>query len=84
MPSYTFINHKTQEERDEVCMIAEMESFLAANPDWDVKPAVFGVGDAVRQGMKKPSEGFRDILRHIKKKHKGGSKSDYTNGVNTF
>ncbi len=84
MPSYTFINLKTLEERNEICTIAEMELHLENNPGWDVKPAAPYIGDMVRQGMKKPSDGFRDILRTIKKKHKGGKGSDKTAGINTW
>lgn len=84
MPTYTFINRKTQNEITEMMTISEMEAFLDVYQDWDVKPAAPYIGDVVRQGLKKPSEGFRDILRTVKKRHKGGSRQDNTRGINTF
>src|SRR5207248_197891 len=82
MPTYTFRNNETLEEVTEVCSISEMET--KESEGWTVLPAAPFIGDAIRQGMKKPSEGFRDVLRTIKRKHKGGRRVDNTRGVNTW
>jgi hypothetical protein len=81
MPTYTF-RDKDGNETTEVMTIAEMEEKEAAG--FVVVPAAPFIGDMVRQGLKKPSDGFRDILRNIKKKHKGGKRNDNSAGVNTF
>jgi hypothetical protein len=83
MPSYTFYNKDTQVEWTEVMSISDMEAFLEKNPDVDTRPALVFLGDPVRQGLKKPSDGFRDILRNIKKQH-GGKRGAKATGVNTF
>lgn len=82
MPTYTFRNPETGEEFTEAMTISEMESM--EREGFVVVPGAPYIGDSVRQGMKKPSEGFRDILRTIKKKHKGGPRVDATRGMNTF
>lgn len=82
MPTYTFRNPETGEEVTEMMTIAEMEEKEASG--WQVLPGAPYLGDIARQGLKKPSDGFRDILRTIKKKHKGGKRIDATAGINTF
>ena len=82
MPTYTFRHPETEEEITEVMSISEMEDKEAKG--WIVVPAAPFIGDSVRQGLKKPSDGFRDILRTIKKRHKGGKRLDATKGINTF
>ena len=81
-PTYTFRNNETGEEVTEVLSISEME--VKEGEGWSVVPAAPFIGDVYRQGLKKPSEGFRDILRTIKKRHKGGSRIDVSRGVNTW
>lgn len=82
MPTYTFRDPETGKEWSEVCTIAEMEEKEASGIQ--IVPGAPFLGDIGRQGLKKPSDGFRDILRHIKKKHKGGRRIDATAGINTF
>lgn len=69
-------------EETEVCTISEMEE--KERKGYVVVPAAPFIGDTFRQGLKKPSEGFRDVLRTIKKKHRGGKRVDATRGINTF
>jgi hypothetical protein len=84
MPTYTFTRKSTGEQWTEICTIAEMEEKLGTDSDLDVLPGAPFIGDIVRQGLKKPSDGFRDVLRTIKKRHKGGPRIDATRGINTF
>lgn len=81
MPTYTF-RDKEGKEWTEVVSISEMEEKEASGIE--VLPGAPFIGDIARQGLKKPSEGFRDILRTIKKKHRGGKRSDKTAGINTW
>lgn len=78
MPTYSFRNKKTLEEWEEHMTMTEKDKFLRKNKDVEqilVNPVAFG--DPVRLGFKKPDEGFREILRGIKRKYKGSK-------VNTF
>lgn len=55
---------------------SELEEYLAANKDWKhiiCSPPVIGYSTMTS----KPDNGFRDILREIKKKHVGST-------INTF
>lgn len=79
MPTYTFKNKKTGKQWDDIMSISDKEAYLEANPHIQqliVKP--LSMGDPVRVGRKKPDDGFRDVLREIKKKHPRGG------GINTF
>lgn len=80
MPTYTFRDKKTGEEHTEYMSIQEMEKYLKKNKQMDVVPSAPFIGDSVRQGQVKPSDGFRDILREMR--HKLGKKQ--TTGVNTW
>lgn len=56
-------------ERDELLKDPDVEQLIVS---------ALSIGDPIRLGIKKPDDGFRDVLREVKKAHpKGG-------GVNTF
>lgn len=71
MPTYTFRykNNKKKKEFTDFMSISAMEQYLIDNQDIELCPAAPFVGDSIRQGLVKPSEGFRDHLRRIKKFH---------------
>lgn len=75
MPTYSFINTETNEEFEEFMSLSARDEFLKDNPHISVTiryaPRV-GYNDA-----KKPDDGFRDILRKIKKENPRSN-------VNTF
>jgi hypothetical protein len=70
MPTYTFRDEKTKKKWTEMMTIAEMESILNRNAHIKLVPAAPFIGDPMRQGIKKPTEGFRDILREMKRKNR--------------
>lgn len=79
MPTYSFLNNKTGEEFTEFMSISELDKFLQENPD--IVQLVNGAPMLVSGVNKKPDQGFRDLLKDIKKKHSGGlTKST----INTF
>ncbi len=79
MPTYSFLNNKTGEEFTEFMSISELEKFLENNPD--VVQLVNGAPMLVSGVSQKPDQGFRDLLKDMKKKHSGGfSRST----INTF
>lgn len=72
MPQYTFEHKKTGEQKTEVLTLSQHEQFLKDNPDWFQVIAAAGiVGGTGDRG--KPDQGFRDILREIKKANPGST-----------
>ena len=67
MPTYTVKHTKTGKEQTQLMSWDELQRFLEAHPLWEQAvcsaPIVSGV-----MGSNKPSEGFRDHLREMKKK----------------
>ena len=75
MPVYTFKNKETGEEFDSAMRIAELDEYLAANPHLDT---VIRATPAIRGMSIKPDNGFRDVLKRIKKA------SGKSNTIETF
>jgi hypothetical protein len=78
MPTYNFINNKTGKEFTDFMSLSELDTFLKENPD-----VTQGVGSpAIIAGTPgKPDNGFRDLLKHIKK---GNNKGITRSTINTF
>ena len=76
MPTYTFLNTETNEEFEDFMSISARTEFLEANPHihQTITSTVMSIS---YNDAKKPDEGFRDILRTIKKAHRRGD-------INTF
>ena len=71
MPTYRFLNNETGEEYEEFMKISELDEFLASNPH--ITQLVNGAPMiASGRGMSKPDNGFRDLLKDMKKKHSSG------------
>jgi hypothetical protein len=50
--------------------IVEKEEFLLENPEYvSIILGAPTIGDPVRMGLLKPDNGFRDVLRKLKKDH---------------
>lgn len=82
MPTYQFRNKQTGVEWEDFMGISEADKYLEANPDIErlVNGAPMIVSSAMG-GKTKPDNGFRDLLKDMKKKHSGGfTKST----INTF
>ena len=79
MPTYTFKNIRTGEITEKFMKMSDKDQYMKDNPDLerhlcDIPKPI----DPVRLGVKKPAEGFRDLLKTIKKNTGRRSK------VNTF
>lgn len=59
--------------------MSERDQYLSDNLHVTQMPSYVGIHSG--RGMKKPDEGFRDILREVKKQN---SKGFYRSTVNTF
>ena len=80
MPTYKFLNNETGEEHEEFMKISELDTYLEENPN--LTQLVNGAPMITSgRGMGKPENGFRDLLKDIKKRNqKGITRST----INTF
>jgi hypothetical protein len=78
MPIYSIMNTETEEVFEVNIKFAELETYLIDNKNHKQVFTKFpGYGDPVRLGIKKPDEGFKDVLRTVSSHHK-------RNIINTF
>lgn len=78
MPSYTFKNTNNDEITDSIMSMAERETFLHENPHIiQIIKTAPSIGDSIRLGIRKPDDGFRDVLRNVQHHHK-------KDNINTF
>ena len=80
MPTYKFLNNDTNQEFEEFMTISALDEYLKTNPN--LTQLVNGAPMiASGRGMAKPENGFRDLLKDIKRKNSRGiSRST----INTF
>jgi hypothetical protein len=79
MPTYTF--RKKENHKDvwiEQMSMSEREKYLEEHPEVEQIIGNFSIGDPIKLGLKKPDDGFRDILRRVKEHHPLGR------NINTF
>lgn len=79
MPTYGFLNNDTGEEFTEFMSISGLDLYLENNPH--LTQTVNGAPMIIGGVNQKPDQGFRDILRKIKKDANKGIKRST---VNTF
>jgi hypothetical protein len=71
MPTYRFLNNETGEEYEDFMSISALDEYLKNNPQ--VTQLVNGAPLIHSgRGMKKPEQGFRDLLKDMKKTHSQG------------
>jgi hypothetical protein len=71
MPTYNFINNDTGEEFSEFMSISALDQYIKDNPN--VTQLVSGAPLIHSgRGLGKPDQGFRDLLKDMKKKHSQG------------
>jgi len=73
MPIYVYQNDETGELEEHSHRISEMDSFLEENPHLTRKIQSSGFIRGTGVGKSKPDEGFRDVLKSIKKASGRGS-----------
>lgn len=78
MPTYTFINNDTGDVYEEFMKISDLENYLKTN---NVKQVIGAPLISSGRGMSKPDNGFKDLLKEIKKKN---SKGITRSTINTF
>jgi len=77
MPTYTFRDTITNVDEDIFIKYSEIESYLTNNPNKIKIITAPSIISGVESGSNKPDEGFRDILRTIKKNNRRST-------INTF
>jgi len=71
MPTYRFLNNETGEEYEDFMSISALDEYLKNNSQ--VTQLVNGAPLIHSgRGMKKPEQGFRDLLKDMKKTHSQG------------
>jgi hypothetical protein len=75
MPNYSFRNKDTGEEFEIYMSINDLDKYKEDNPHLEQffgRPFVYG--DPNRYGkVTKPDNGFREVLRNVKKRHRGSN-----------
>jgi len=65
MPVYDFRNENTGEIFEKKMSISEKEAYLKENPHISSVPSLVGFGGVQDLKMKKPDEGFREVMSKI-------------------
>ena len=65
MPTYTFRNTETKEIFDKIMSWNSREEYLKENPSLEVIMGAPAMGDVVRLGIRKPDQGFNEVLSKI-------------------
>lgn len=73
MPTYTFQNVDTGEEFTRFMSISEMETYLEENKNIKQVIGAPAIADPTRLGLRKPDQGFRDVLKKVKSSHRGST-----------
>ena len=78
MPTYNFQHKETGEIIELVMKISERDSWLQEHPEYEsVITGAPSIGDPIRLGVRKPDQGFREVLQKAKAAHPKGN-------INTF
>lgn len=78
MPIYSIRDKKTEEVFEVTLKFSELETYLLENQHLvQIFNKFPGIGDSIRLGVRKPDDGFRDVLRNVQHHHKKDS-------INTF
>ena len=76
MPTYTFRDIETEEIYDKIMSWNSREEYLKDNPNLEVIMGAPAMGDSVRLGIRRPDQGFNEVLSKI---HAANYKSNLAN-----
>lgn len=78
MPTYNFRHRETGEITEKFFSLSLREEYLKDNPHLEsILLGAPSIGDPIRLGIRKPDDGFREVLAKAKEAHPLGN-------VNTF
>ena len=80
MPLYEFVNTETNEVFDLIMKISEKEQYLQDNPNIQALLSAPVMMDPVRVGVRRPDNGFKEVLQRIHEKTPG-SRLDKTSNI---
>lgn len=70
MPIYSIMNKDTDEVFEVNMKFTELEHYLEDNPNLTQVFNKFpGLGDSTRLGLRRPDDGFRDVLKTVSGHH---------------
>lgn len=72
MPLYVIRNTETDELHEELCSWDRLQSFLKDNPTFVLEPAAPAIISGA-SGRMRTDDGFKDVLREIKKRNPGST-----------
>lgn len=78
MPIYSFLDKNTGETFSEMMKYSELEEYLKENPHIE-QDFNINLHSGLGLGLRKPDEGFKDLLSEMKKSHnkRGGNVNDH-------
>lgn len=77
MPLYTTRNKTSGEVKDVMVKMSEKDQYLLDHPEEEfIITQAPSLGDAIRLGIKKPDDAFKDRLREIHKNVPGSTLKD--------
>lgn len=82
MPLYDFKNKETGEVFEKFMSISAKEEYLKENPN--IEPVISGLPsliDPVRLGVRKPDQGFKEVLQRIHEKTPGSQLKKTSNHI---
>ena len=78
MPVYSIKDTETGNVFEVSLKFAELDSYLSDNPSYKQVFTKFpGIADPTRVGVKRPDDGFRDVLKEVKSHHKRNVINDW-------
>lgn len=74
MPIYSVLNTETNESFEVNMKFSDFEEYLEKNKNLKQIFTKFpSIGDSIRMGVRKPDDGFRDVLKNVQHHHKKNS-----------
>lgn len=78
MPVYSIMNKDTEEVFEINIKYTDLENYLSENNHLKQVFTRFpGTGDPTRLGIRKPDDGFRDVLKTVKSHHRKNVINDW-------
>jgi len=78
MPTYIFYNKETDETFNKLMSWDARQVYLEENPHLEIRLGATASGDSVRLGIRKPDDGFREVLSKI---HSANYRSNLANNL---
>lgn len=79
MPLYDFRNKDTGEVFEKMMSISAKEEYLKQNPNIESMLGMNALIDPVRLGLRRPDQGFKEVLQRIDEKTAGSRLKDFSN-----